>query len=46
MLRKLFVILFIVLSLFGTMACEDEGPIEKAGDKIEEAGDELEDATD
>jgi hypothetical protein len=46
MLRKLFILLFILTSMFGMIGCEDEGPMEEMGDKVEEAGDELEEATD
>jgi hypothetical protein len=38
------------LAAFGTLGCEREGPLERAGEEIDEAGeevkDELDDATD
>lgn len=44
MQRKWIIAIFSVLVLFGLAACEEEGPIEKAGEQMEEAGDEAEDA--
>jgi hypothetical protein len=47
MMRKVFLSLMLLVSL-GLIACENEGPAERAGERIdeavEEAGDQLEEA--
>lgn len=45
--RKPFAFLFAgLLMAVPLAACEDEGPIEEAGDAVEEAADEVEEAAD
>lgn len=38
---KFFMLLAVLLLTFGLTACEDEGPLEKAGEKVDEAGEEI-----
>ncbi|HUD52807.1 hypothetical protein [Parvibaculum sp.] len=47
MLRKSLVGIALVLPLMGALAaCDDDGPAEKAGEKIDNAGQSLKDAVD
>ena len=42
--KKSLLIMFSFITLFGLQACEDEGPLEEAGEGIEEAGENTGDA--
>jgi hypothetical protein len=48
--RKLLFVIVSIVALGNTVACEREGPMERAGEKVdkavEEAGDKVEKATD
>ena len=46
-LRKLYLLTFMMLGLFGLQACDtNEGPLEEAGEEIDDAADDIGDEVD
>lgn len=45
-LMPLVMALFLSVGAFGLTGCEDDGPMEDAGERLDEAGDEMEDEFD